>query len=217
MVEGSPRRRRWQGLANLQAAVSQQTGPQRPPAATSAARARILATADRLFYGEGIRAVGVDRVVAESRVTRVTFYRHFPSKDHLIVAYLQGRLKRDREQLARLRAQHPGDPRAVLTALSTALTADSAAPGFRGCPYLNLTAEYCDADHPARKVAGEHRTWLKGEVEQLLTELEHDRVDVVAEQLVMLRAGAMAVASVGDTGSAAQAFNDAWSTLIDHD
>ena len=119
----------------------------------SAARARILATADRLFYAKGIRAVGVDRVVAEARVTRVTFYRHFPSKDHLIAAYLNRRLEHDQGQFARLRRDHPDDPRAVLTALVQALAKRHAAPGFRGCAYANLAAEYCDQDHPARAIA----------------------------------------------------------------
>src|SRR6187402_72490 len=91
--------------------------PRRP----SAARASILAAADRLFYAEGIRAVGVDRVVSEAQVTRVTFYRHFPSKDDLIAAYLQQRLHRDQEQLAQLRREHPDDPLAVLSGLVEAL------------------------------------------------------------------------------------------------
>jgi AcrR family transcriptional regulator len=181
----------------------------------SAARARILATADRLFYGEGIRAVSVDRVVDESAVTRVTFYRHFPSKDHLIVAYLASRLQRDRDQLAQLRKAHRDDPRAVLAGLAAALAEDTAAPDFRGCPYQNLVAEYSTADHPARSVAGEHRAWLKAEVEDLLSDLGHPRLNIVAEQLVMLRAGALALASVGSADTVAQAFSGAWSALID--
>jgi len=90
--------------------------PRRP----SAARASILAAADRLFYAEGIRAVGVDRVVSEAQVTRVTFYRHFPSKDDLIAAYLQQRLHRDQGQLAQLRREHPDDPLAVLSGIDPA-------------------------------------------------------------------------------------------------
>jgi AcrR family transcriptional regulator len=185
------------------------------PAARSAAKSRILAAADRLFYGEGIRAVGVDRVVTEAQVTRVTFYRHFPSKDHLIAAYLQARLQRDREQLAALRRTHPGDPGAVLTGLAQDLAEDIAAPGFRGCAYVNVTAEYSDADHPARGIVGQHRAWLLAELHELLADLGVDRPDLVAEQLVMLRAGAMAVSSVGHTRNVQAAFVDAWSTLIE--
>ena len=185
------------------------------PARPSVARARILAAADRLFYARGIRSVGVDLVIAEAGVTRVTFYRHFPSKDQLISAYLQGRLAQDREQVARLRRDHRGDPRAVLSGIVSALAADTTRPGFRGCAYANLTAEFCDKNHPARTVAAEHRAWLLGEVEDLLDGLGVTDAGVVAEQLVMLRAGAMAVSSVRRTRQMTTAFTDAWNALID--
>ena len=68
-----------------------------PSRQTSEARERILLTADRLFYNEGIHAVGIQRIVAESEVTRVTLYRHFPSKDDLISAYLDRRAEYDHQ------------------------------------------------------------------------------------------------------------------------
>ena len=98
----------------------------------------------------------------------MTFYRHFRSKDDLIAAYLRGRLQRDQEQLAELRGEHVGDPSAVLHGIVETLAEDTKAPGFRGCPYANLAAEYCDQDYPARGIAAEHRTWLLREVEALL-------------------------------------------------
>lgn len=187
-----------------------------PLVKASPARARILATADRLFYAEGIRAVGVDRVVAEAQVTRVTFYRHFPSKDELIAAYLAGRLQRDQAQFAELRRAHSSDPAAVLQGVADLVVTDFGAPGFRGCPYLNLAAEYCDADHPARRIGAEHRLWLRGVVQGLLTELGHPRAAIVAEQLVMLRAGVMALTSTGgDAGGVEDAFTEAWNALLD--
>lgn len=194
---------------------SQPEDPVSAPARTSAARARILSAADRLFYSRGIRAVGVDLVVAEAEVTRVTFYRHFPSKDQLISAYLQGRLSQDQEHVAQLRRDHPEDPRAVLNGIVDAFAADAARPGFRGCPYANLTAEYCEESHPARTIAAEHRAWLLREVEDLLQALGVGKPSIVAEQLVMLRAGAMAVASVEPTAQLTTAFTDAWTQLID--
>lgn len=184
-----------------------------PPRRPSAARDRILAAADRLFYAQGIRAVGVDRVVSEAQVTRVTFYRHFPSKDHLIAEYLRRRLEHDQDEVERLRREHEDDPRAVLAGIVQALAADTASPDFRGCAYANLTAEFCEEEHPARSIAGEHRAWLLREVESLLTDLDVPRPDIVAEQLVMLRAGAMAVASVGSTPRLSDAFTDAWTVL----
>jgi AcrR family transcriptional regulator len=190
-------------------------GTAQPPR-RSAARERILAAADQLFYGEGIRAVGVDRVVSEAEVTRATFYRHFPSKDALITEYLKARLQHDQEALARLRREHPDDPRTVLAGIVETLSVDTSVPDFRGCPYANLTAEICEVDHPARRVAAEHRAWLLGELESLLSELGVAQPDVVAEQLAMLRAGAMAVASVRSTDQLVSAFTKAWTTLIDH-
>ena len=185
------------------------------PPRPSPARARILAAADRLFYAEGIRAIGVDRVISEAQVTRVTFYRHFPSKDHLIAAYLDARLQRDQAQVAALRRAHAEDPEAVLTGIVETLAAETSTPGFRGCAYANLAAEFCDRDHPGRTIAAEHRSWLLGEVRSLLDDLGVERTDVVAEQLVMLRAGAMAVSSVGGTENVSRAFTEAWNALIE--
>src|SRR6476620_5154480 len=98
----------------------EQSSPTSGP--TSEARERILATADRLFYNEGIHAVGIQRVIAESSVTRVTLYRHFPSKDDLIAAYLERRAEYDRAQVGGIIEAHPDDPRQALTELATALT-----------------------------------------------------------------------------------------------
>lgn len=179
------------------------------------ARDRILQAAAELFYRDGTGASGVDALVERANVAKATFYRHFPSKDHLITAYLAGRLERDQDQLNRLRRDHHDDSRAVLAGLADVLAQQISSPGFRGCPYANLTAEYCDVDHPARDIAGRHRSWLLREVEQLLEDVGVGRAHIVAEQLVMLRAGAMAVASVGSTQNVDAAFAQAWAALID--
>jgi len=177
------------------------------------ARERILAAADRLFYGRGVRAVGVDRLVDEAGVTRVTFYRHFPSKNHLVNAYLAGRLQGDRNRVEQLRAAHPDDPGAVLAALADILVLEMAAPGFRGCPFANVTAEYGDDVHPALPVAEQHQAWLLETVSGLLRELGHARPDIVAEQLVMIRAGAMALSAVGHRAEIDEAFSRGWTAL----
>lgn len=188
------------------------TGRGRRP---SAARARIVDVASRLFYAEGIRAVGVDRVVTEAGVTRVTCYRHFPSKDHLVTAYLAARLDRDRERFADLRGAAHDDPMATLMAVGDAALAEVTAPGFRGCPYVNAAAEHADPAHPARAVGADHRGWLLGEIESLLAAAGHARPAAVAEQLVMLRAGLMAVSAVADLATTGRSFLDAWRALVD--
>ncbi|MGB8019745.1 MAG: TetR/AcrR family transcriptional regulator [Candidatus Nanopelagicales bacterium] len=111
------------------------------PSATSAARERILDTAFRLFYARGLRAVGVDTIIAESGVAKATFYRHFPAKDDLILAYLD---KVDRVWTAQLeQAAHEAgpDPGHQLVGLFDALTTACRRPGYRGCAFINAAAE----------------------------------------------------------------------------
>ncbi|MGN9806030.1 TetR/AcrR family transcriptional regulator [Micromonospora sp. L32] len=180
----------------------------------SAARERILAAADRLFYQEGIRAVGVERVIAEAQVTRVTFYRHFPAKDDLIATYLSVRSQREREALAEARRALPGDPRAVLSAIVDALIAEGRSPGFRGCPYVNAAAEYADPDHPVRHVVAEQRAWFTGQMAELLTELHHPDPELAAQQLMMLRDGAMTAAYLDDRQRVAAALLGAGRAIV---
>src|SRR4051795_11322021 len=98
----------------------------------SEARQRLLTTATRIFYGQGIHSVGVDRIVAEAKVTRATFYRHFPAKEDLVVAYL-GRIHQyHRGQVARALAS--GKPAAdILRFIAQGIAGELRRPGFRGC------------------------------------------------------------------------------------
>jgi AcrR family transcriptional regulator len=171
----------------------------------SAARARILGTADRLFYSEGIRAVGVDKVIAEAQVTRATFYRHFPSKDDLVVAYLTARSRREQDLFASARTALPNDPRAVLRALVADLLEEARTPGFRGCAYINAAAEYPDPMHPVRQVIAAHRAWGRNLMAELLTELHHPATDIAADQMVMLYDGARVGAYLDDPDRVADA------------
>jgi AcrR family transcriptional regulator len=127
-------------------------------------------------------------------VARVTFYRHFPAKDDLVVAYVELRLQHDRDELAELRKLYQ-DPREVLRQIGRHLYEEAAATGFRGCPYSNVSTEYFDRDHPVRDATLQHRVWFRAEVEQLLREMGNPDPSVSAERLLMLRAGAMAIAS----------------------
>src|SRR5579875_3011870 len=109
--------------------------------ATRSARERLVDVASRLFYAEGIRAVGVDRVIAEAGVAKATLYAHFASKDELVAAYLE-------RQSAWWAAAVDGraDPRGgllarVLTPFDV-LAERAASPGYRGCPFINAAAEF---------------------------------------------------------------------------
>ena len=102
-----------------------------PTARPSEARLKLLRTATRIFYAEGIHAVGVDRIIAEAKVTRATFYRHFPSKDDLILAYLREvhQLERGMVDEALAANRSPVDP---LLAIAGSIARTSSPPGSVG-------------------------------------------------------------------------------------
>ncbi|GIG37314.1 TetR/AcrR family transcriptional regulator [Cellulomonas pakistanensis] len=159
--------------------------------------ARILRAAAGLFYADGIRAVSADRVIAAAEVSKVTFYRHFATKDALVVAYLTAVAAAERAALAAAEAAHPDDPGAVLRGYADVLGRESCAPGFRGCPFINAAAEYADPAHPVRGVVAEHRRWMVGAAAALLGRLGLTDPDAAAEELVILRDGAMVAGYVG--------------------
>ena len=156
----------------------------------SAARERLLATASALFYDEGIHAVGVDRLVAAASVTRATFYRHYPSKDDLVVAYLQARDHVLRAGVAHVESTG-AQPAEVLAAIAAGIGDDICGPSFRGCPFINAAAEYPDPTHPARVAVRDHRRWFQDLVERLLGAAQHPHPSAAAREYVLLRDGAM--------------------------
>ncbi|WP_018602401.1 TetR/AcrR family transcriptional regulator [Mycobacterium sp. 155] len=123
---------------------------------------RILAVAARLFYAEGIGAIGVDRVVEESGVSKPTLYAQFGSKAGLIAAVLDRR-REDRERtIANHLDQLPPETESRVLALFDWFAVGHAKPGFRGCPFTNAAAELPDPEHPARVVIAAYKTWLRG-------------------------------------------------------
>ena len=153
--------------------------PQKP-----AMNERILQTADRLFYLQGIRAVGVDTIAAEIGISKRTLYNHFPSKDALIAAYLTRRFGEPR----------PSDKPPVAQILGTfdVLERRFADKGFRGCPFVNAVAEMGAEDRAVRKIAvafkESRRVWFRDR----LLELGVTDAEALATQLVLLVDGAIA-------------------------
>ena len=151
-------------------------------------RERILETADRLFYGQGIRAVGVDTVAAEIGISKRTLYNHFPSKDELIVAYLQRRLK----------PTPPSDlpPAEQILGNFERLERTFAAGVFRGCPFVNAVAELKEPAHAANKLAFEFKEQRRLWFRERLVQLGAKDADALALQLQILADGAIAAALV---------------------
>ncbi|CAN5308469.1 TetR/AcrR family transcriptional regulator [soil metagenome] len=156
---------------------------------TSEARERLLRTAADIFYREGIHAVGVDRVVSEAGVTRATFYRHFPSKDDLVRAYIALEDAALRALFAS--AMDPDDPAANVDAIIHGIAADVEHHHTRGCPFINAAAEFPDPQHPVRVAVSAHRTWFVHTLRDVLAAAGHDGPEQLARRLVLLRDAAL--------------------------
>ncbi|MDH2425995.1 helix-turn-helix domain containing protein [Sphaerisporangium sp. TRM90804] len=171
----------------------------------SEARSRLLDTATRLFYAEGIHAVGIDRIVAEARVTRATLYRHFPGKEELVLAYLNEvdramRGQADEAVAAALPAA------GTLQALSESIARGIQSPGFRGCALLNAAAEYPHLESPVRKAVLAHRQWFLETVTELLAQIRETGAEAAARHFVMMRDGAMAAGCLFDPALICETF-----------
>ncbi len=156
----------------------------------SEARQRLLDTASGIFYRDGIHSVGVDRVILEAGVTRATFYRHFPGKEDLVLAYLQAEDGALREQFAA--ASREGlDGEALLEAIIQTIADDVSRNHTRGCPFINASAEYPDAQSPVRLTVASHRAWFRGQLRDALRAAGRDDAEERAGALVLLRDAAL--------------------------
>ena len=156
--------------------------------AESEARERLLRTASELFYAEGIHAVGVDRIVEQAGVTRATFYRHFPSKEDLVRAYLA----REDDLLRGAFAGVDGlPPEQQLEGVIQGIADDISRNHTRGCPFINASAEYPDAASPVRQLITAHRAWFRSTLEGALSDAGHADAAERARALVLLRDAAL--------------------------
>jgi len=121
-------------------------------------RDRLLDTADRLFYQEGVRAVGIDRVLAEADAAKASLYQHFGGKDRLVASYLERRTMDARASIEEYLADTPPSQRALKFFDWVVEWAES--KDFRGCPLQHTVSELTDAAHPARAIAHGQRAWF---------------------------------------------------------
>ncbi|GAA0441135.1 TetR family transcriptional regulator [Acrocarpospora corrugata] len=169
-------------------------------------RERLLEAAIELFYAYGLRAVSVDKVIDRASTTKVTFYRHFKSKDDLVVAYLERRAAFERDGIGEAIKQGNGNVDATLRVISEAIGIIACAPGFRGCPFINAAAEYPDPDSPIRKAVDAHRRWNKSTFEQLIVPLGITNSGEVATDLMLIRDGAMVAGYLDQPANVAASF-----------
>ncbi|MFI7098838.1 TetR/AcrR family transcriptional regulator [Streptomyces sp. NPDC050161] len=150
------------------------------------ARERLLATADELFYSEGVRAVGVERLLEVSGVGRASFYRHFSSKEDLALAVLRSRDERWRAWLEQAVTARGGAPLAIFDALAERFASSE----FRGCAFINAMIEDTDLDSPVYRLAAEHKQAVAAYIADLLAEAGHPESRQLAQQFLMLMDGA---------------------------
>jgi AcrR family transcriptional regulator len=162
----------------------------------TAVRERILETASALFYRRGVRAVGVDLVVEEAGVAKTSLYRHFRTKDDLVAAFLAREDDDFWTTWDRVADRHKADPASELNAHLGWIGERIARPNYRGCPQLNVAAEFPDADHPARKVAAAHKRELRRRLEGIAERLGVTRPTELGGQLALLINGAFVSSQV---------------------
>lgn len=174
-----------------------------PSTTRTGMRERILEATNGVFYAHGIRATSADRIIEQVGITKVTFYRHFPSKSDLVVAYLEVQAAREQAWFTGVRVA--GDPRASLRAIAEGIGAASCSPGFRGCAFINAAAEFSDPDDPVRGVVARHRRWMLDEFNSIAAEAGVEDAEAAGRRLMMLRDGAMVNGYLGDAASVADA------------
>lgn len=191
--------------------------PQKPSESTRsrsgpATRERILQTANEMFYAHGIRGTSADRIIAQVGITKVTFYRHFPTKSDLVVAYLLQQAAGERAWFSSMR--QVDDPAGSLQAIAEGVGTASCSPGFRGCAFINAAAEFSDPQDPVRAVINEHRQWMLDEFASIAAEAEVTDADLTAQQLMILRDGAMVNGYLGESASVTAALSAAFASVI---
>ena len=185
-----------------------------PDPDTQDMRDRILNAASRLFYANGIRATGISEIVKLAGITKVTLYRHFASKDLLVLAYLDRRSSFERGYVRDAMALARENPGAAARAIASTIGIESCSPGFRGCPFINAAAEFGDPANIIRQNVDEHRRWFKEAIEDLLRNVGRTDVEATAAELVMLRDGAMISGYLGDSEEVAAALYRAGSAIV---
>ena len=182
--------------------------------ATSDARQRILDTADRLFYAEGVRTVGIDRIIAESGAAKMTLYSHFRSKDDLILAVLQHREGQFIAWFDRAMERHLGTGNDRLGALFAALQEWFETPTFRGCAFINASVELADPEHPGSVFARQHKVRFHAFLSGLIRDSIGESAANLAPAVALLIEGAIVTALIEGSSRPAQVARDAASRLV---
>jgi AcrR family transcriptional regulator len=162
-------------------------------AETRLARDKVFAVAADLFYRKGIHAVGVEEIVKEAGVAKISLYRSFASKDALVIAYLEDRSSSFLREWDSTFDRYRDNPRAQLRAIMTYIAERTTQDGYRGCPFINFCAEFPDPLHPGRAVAQATMQALRERFRRIAEALDAPEPQRLADSFLLLMEGAYGI------------------------
>ena len=175
-------------------------------ASTSDARERLVSAAYELFAGRGVQAVGIDAIIERSGVARQTMYRHFASKQELVLAFLERREQLwTREWLEAEVTRRASDPRGQLLAIFDVFDQWFRAPDFEGCSFINVLLEHPDVEHPVHRAAAAYLAGIRQFLEDLARQAGIPDAQDFAREWHILMKGSIVAAGEGDRDAALRA------------
>jgi len=184
------------------------------PKPEGTARERLLAAANELFYEEGVHTVGIDRVIERAGVAKASLYSTFGSKEELVRAYLQARADERQRRIAAVIAKHD-DARERILALFDYLNERISDPTYRGCAFINASAEGRRTENKVSQVCTDSRSWLRGLFIELARDAGARDPELLGRQLVMLYDGTAVAASMERDLDAAERAKGMANALLD--
>ena len=175
---------------------------------------KVFQTAARMFYQHGYRAIGVDTLAAESGISKMTLYRHYPTKDDLIVAYLKDSNDLFWSNFEQITKDAPNASEKILSFFE-GLQDYVQSPSCYGCPFLNVATEYPETDYLGHQVAIEHKQSVRTRFRQLAKEAGAKQLDILADQLFLLMDGAYMASRMFGAKNPAAHLAEAAQVLVD--
>jgi AcrR family transcriptional regulator len=179
------------------------------------ARERLIATATALFYQNGVRAIGIDAVLAKSGVAKSTLYRTFASKDELIAAVAAEQNQQFWQWWDRIEQENSDSPRRLIEALFAGVVEQISLPTFRGCPFINMATEFPDPGHPGTAIACANKQELRQRLRTLSAAMGARAPVRLGGQLALLMDGAYGQAITFGTSELRENLLGAVARLID--
>ena len=167
------------------------------------------------FYRNGFHATGMDMLAAETGISKTSMYKHFRAKEDLILAVLRLRDEQFRNWLYRRMEELADSPRDQLIAMFDAMEEWFDEPGYRGCMFIKASSEYQDSDHLIHMQSADHKRMLERHITDLAQQAELSEPQMLAQQLLLLKEGAIVTAHLGHTEYPAQNAKKAAIALID--